>query len=135
MYESVLGDHSVVFFDNGFYDVDESKPLWFGQKRRKTPNPFSCTAPSFMKRPIKDSIYDREDCSCIYCFTPQLCDRAEKVNRNQERSYVPFIEVAKESLGKDFNPADLILLNAEIRRRARNSVTFRRSHNVLRKRG
>ena len=116
----VCWETSVVFFDNGFYDVDESKPLWFGQKRRKMPNLFSCTAPSFMKRPIKDGIYDWEDCSCIYCFTPQLCDRAEKVNRNQERPYVPFIEVAKESLGKDFNPADLISLNAEIRGCARN---------------
>ena len=30
---SVLGDPGVSFFDNGFHDADESKPLWSGQRR------------------------------------------------------------------------------------------------------
>ena len=77
-----------------------------------------------MKRPIKDSVYDREDRIRTYCFTPQLCDRAEKANRNQGQPCVPFMQIVQESLGKDFNPVDLISLDPEIRGRARNSVHF-----------
>ena len=61
-----------------------------------------------MKRPIKDGAYNREDHSRIYCFTPQLCDRVKKANRNQGRPYVPFIQIAEEPLGKDFNHVHLI---------------------------
>ena len=75
-----------------------------------------------MKRPIKDGVYDREDRSRICYFTPPLCDRAEKVNRNQGRPYVPFTQIAEESLGKVLNPVDLISPDPEIRGRARNSV-------------
>ena len=82
---SVPGDPSVSFLDNRFHDADESKPLWSGQRRRKIPNPFTCTAPSFMKQRIKDGIYDREDRSRIYCFSCQLCHQAEKANQNQGR--------------------------------------------------
>ena len=58
---TVLGDRGVVFFDNSFSDGDEKKALWLGQKRKKLPNPFSGTAPSFMKRPIKENAYNRDD--------------------------------------------------------------------------
>ena len=50
---SVLGDPSTVFFDNGFSIGDEKKPLLSGYERKKLPNRLSCTAPLFMKRPIK----------------------------------------------------------------------------------
>ena len=43
----------------------------------KNRDPCSCTDPSFMKRPIKDNSYNREGRSIIFCYTPQLCDRAE----------------------------------------------------------
>ena len=75
---NVLGDgSSTVFFDNGFSIGDEEKPLWSGYRRKKLPNPWTCTDPSFMKRPIKDNSYNREGRSMIFCYTPQLCDRAE----------------------------------------------------------
>ena len=70
---TVLGDPSIIFFDNSFSDGDEKKALWLGQNRKKLPNPFSCTAPSFMKRPIKENAYNRDDCNHIYCYTPHLC--------------------------------------------------------------
>ena len=41
---------------------------------------------------------------------------------DQGRPYVPFIQIAEESLGKDFNPVDLISPDPEIRGYARNSV-------------
>ena len=46
---SMLGDPDVSFFDNGFHNADKSKPLSLRQRRPKIPNPFTCTAPSFMK--------------------------------------------------------------------------------------
>ena len=82
-----------LFLKRGLHDADKCKPLWPGQRRRKIPNPFTCTAPFFMKRPIKDSVYDREDRIRTYCFTPQLCDRAEKANRNQGQPCVPFMQI------------------------------------------
>ena len=60
---SVLGDPGVSFFTNGFHDADESKPLWLGQRRQKILKPFTCTVPSFMKQPIKNGVYNKEDCS------------------------------------------------------------------------
>ena len=60
---SVLGDPNVSFFDNGFHDANESKPLWSGQRRQKILKPFTCTVPSFMKQPIKNGVYNKEDCS------------------------------------------------------------------------
>ena len=71
---TVLGHPNVIFFDNASSSVDENKPLWSGQKRKEMSNPFTCTAPSFMKRPIKERLYNSNDRSRIYCYTPQLCD-------------------------------------------------------------
>ena len=82
---TVLGDPNAIFFDNAFSSVDENKPLWSGQNRKKMLNPFTCTAPSFMKQPIKERLYNSNNRSCIYCYTPQLCDRAEIVNRRQNK--------------------------------------------------
>ena len=67
---SMLGHASMVFFDHGFSIGDEKKLLWSGFGRKKLPNPLSCTGSSFMKRPIKDSSYNREGRSEIFCYTP-----------------------------------------------------------------
>ena len=67
----VLGDPGAVFFDNGFFIGDEKNPLWSGYGRKKLPNPLSCTAPSFMKRPIKDGSYNCEGRSEIFCYILQ----------------------------------------------------------------
>ena len=61
-----LAGLGVSFFDNGFHDADKSRPLWLGKRCRKIPNSFTCTMPSFMKRPIKDGAYDREYRRHIY---------------------------------------------------------------------
>ena len=53
---TVLGDKFDIFFDNGF--GGDKKPLWSGYKRNKLPNPFSCTLLSFMKRPVKEGLYN-----------------------------------------------------------------------------
>ena len=71
---TVLGDPNAIFFDDAFSRVDENKPLWSRQKRKEMSNPFTCTAPSFMKRPIKERLYNSNNRSRIYCYTPQLCD-------------------------------------------------------------
>ena len=42
---SVLGDLTVVFFDNGFSSINENKTLWSRQTRKEMPNPFNCTHP------------------------------------------------------------------------------------------
>ena len=87
------GDPGVIFSGNSFSDSDKKKALFSGQKQKKLPNPFSCTAPSFMKRPIKEYVYNRDDHSHIYCYTPQLCDRVEEANMHVKSSFVPFIQV------------------------------------------
>lgn len=119
---TVLGDPGAVFSNNGFSDVDEKKPFGSDQKRKKMPNPFSCTVPSFIKKPIKESAYNREDYSHIYCYTPQLCDQAEDANRNQNKPYVHFIQIDEEFFGENFNPTDLVSTNPEKKYLARNAV-------------
>ena len=52
-----------------------------------------------MKRPIKDGSYNREGRSEIFCYTPQLCNRAEKVNTTNNKPFVPFIEVNQGPFG------------------------------------
>ena len=110
------------FFDNGFSNANENKPLWSGQKRKKIPNPFSCIAPFFMKRAIKEGAYNREDHSRIYCYTLQLCDRAELANRSQNNVYVPFIQVNDESFGENFDPSDLVSNDPDKKFLAKNVV-------------
>ena len=110
---SVLRDPGTVFFDNSFYIGDEKKPLWSGYGRKKLPNPLRYTAPSFMRRPIKDSSYNREGRSEILYYTPQLCDRAEKANTHNNKLFVPFIEVNKESFGQSFDMTELLSSDPE----------------------
>ena len=82
---TVLGDPDSIFFDNGFSNVDETKLLWSGQKRKEMPNSFTCIAPFFVKRPIKEGFYNTVEKRHIYCYTHQLCDRAEIANRSQNK--------------------------------------------------
>ena len=105
---TVLGNQGAVFFGNGFSINDEKKLLWSAHGRKKLPNPFSCTAPSFMKRPIKKHTYDYKKRYEIFCYTPQLCDRAEKANTHNNKPFISFTVVNEESFAKDFNPTDLI---------------------------
>ena len=78
---TVLEDPGVVFFNNGFSNGNEKKALWSGQKRKKLPNPFSCTASSFMKRPIKENaiiattvvIFIALHLSCVIALTRLIC--------------------------------------------------------------
>ena len=119
----MLGDDpSTVFFDNGFSIGDEKKPLWSACGRKNLRNPLSSTAPSFMKRPIKDGPYNREGHSEIFCYTPQLCGHAEKANTHNNKPFVPFIEANKESFGQGFDPTDLLSSDPEKKSYARNSV-------------
>ena len=82
---TVLGDPDSTFFDDGFSNVDETKLLWSGQKRKEMPNSFTCIAPFFVKRPIKEGFYNTVEKRHIYCYTHQLCDRAEIANRSQNK--------------------------------------------------
>ena len=105
----MLGDPGIIFFfDNGFSDGDEKKSLWSGQKKKELPNPFSCTALSFMKRPIKGNAYKRDNHSHIYCYTYQLRDRPKEAKMHNKKPFVLFIQVDKESFGIDFVPTDLV---------------------------
>ena len=117
---TILGDKSDIFFDNGF--GGDKKPLWSGYKRNKLPNPFSCTLQSFMKRPVKEGFYDTSRRSENFCYTPQLCDKFEEVNRNNTMPHIPFTEVNKETFGDAFYAPDLISLNLEKKAAARKAV-------------
>ena len=111
---TLLGDPCVVFLDNGFSDGDERKALWSRQRRKKLPNPFSCTALSFMERPIKENAYNCDDHSHIYCYTPQFSDQAEEANMHNRKPFAPFIQVDKESFGIDFiSPISYIVTQRE----------------------
>ena len=88
--------------------------------RKPLPNPFSCTAPSFMKRPIKENAYNRDE--RIYCYIPQLCDRVEEANMHNEKPFVPFIQVIEESSSIDFVPTDLVGSDPERKLSARKAV-------------
>ena len=120
--DAVLEDPGVVFFDNGFYDVDEKKSLLSCQKRKKLPNSFSCTAPSFMKRPIKENAYNCDNRSHICCYTPQLCNQAEETNMHNKKPFVLFIQVGEEFFGIDFVPTDLVGSDPERKLSARQDV-------------
>ena len=104
----VSGDPHDQFFDNGF--LNEKKTLWSGFKRNKLPNPVCLKMPSFMKRPMKEGYYDRSKQCEIFCYTPQLCDRNEEANKQNNMPYIPFIEVNKNTFGENFHPPDLIAL-------------------------
>ena len=55
-------------------------------------------------------------------YTPELCGRAEKANTHNNKPFVPFIEVNKESFGQGFDPTDLLSSDPEKKSYARNSV-------------
>ena len=94
---SMLGDLNVVLFDNGFSSIDENKALWSRQTRKEMPNLFSCKAPSFLKRCVREGLYNLVDRTHIYCYAPRLCDRAEITNRSQNKPCVPFIQIDEKS--------------------------------------
>ena len=117
---TILDDKFDEFFGSGF--SGNKKPLWSGYKQNKFPNLFSCTLPSFMKRPVKEGFYNTSKCFEIFCYTPQLCDRIEEANRNNTMPYVPFVEVNNEKFGDDFYPPDLASSNLEKKATARKAV-------------
>ena len=119
---TVLGDPNAIFFDDAFSRVDENKPLWSRQKRKEMSNPFTCTAPSFMKRPIKERLYNSNDRRRIYCYTPQLRGRAEIATRSQNKPYAPFIQIDESSFGESFDLTDLLSLDTEENSLERNVV-------------
>ena len=78
--------------------------------------------PSFIKRPIKDSSYNREGRSEKFCYTPELCNCAEKADTHNNKPFVPFIEANKKLFGQGFDPTGLLSSNPEKKSCARNSV-------------
>ena len=117
---TILGDPQDNFYDNGF--LNEKKTLWSGFKRNKLPNPVSFTMPSFMKRPMKEGYYDPSKRCEIFCYTPQLCDRNEEANKQNNMPYIPFIEVNKNTFGENFHPPDLIGTDVDKKNVARKAV-------------
>ena len=117
---TILGDPQDNFYDNGF--LNEKKTLWSGFKRNKLPNPVSFTMPSFMKRPMKEGCYDPSKRCEIFCYTPQLCDRNEEANKQNNMPYIPFIEVNKNTFGENFHPPDLIGTDVDKKNVARKAV-------------
>ena len=103
---TVLGDPNDLFFDNGL--LNKKKTLWSGFKRNKLRNPVSFTMPSFMKRPMKEGYYDSSKRCEIFCYTPQLCDRNEEANKQNNMPYIPSIQVNKNTFGENFHPPNLI---------------------------
>ena len=117
---TVLGDPNDLFFDNGY--GGEKKTLWSGYKRNKLPNPVSFAMPSFMKRLMKEGHYDSTKRCEIFCYTPQLCDRNEEANKQNNMPYIPLIEVNKNAFGEKFHPPDLIGTDLDKKKAARNAV-------------
>ena len=70
---SVLGDTGTVFFDNGFSIGDEKQRLHLWRDLS-----------------IKDGSCNREGRSEIFCYTPQLCDRAEKADTHNNKPFFTF---------------------------------------------
>ena len=68
-----------------------------------------------MKRPIKDGHYDTSKRCEISCYTPQLCDRIEKVNQHNKQLFVPSIKVRKESFWENLYPPDFLSCDPEIK--------------------
>ena len=85
----------------------------------KTTQPHELYSPSFMKRPTKDGSYNREGCSEIFCYTPQLCDCAEKTSTHKS-FFLPFIEVNKELFRQGFDQTNLVSSDPEKKSYARN---------------
>ena len=117
---TVLGDKQDLFLDNEF--GGEKEDLWSRYKRNKIRKPFSCTIPSFMKRPIKEGHYDTSKRCEVFCYTPQLCDRIEKANQHNKQPFVLFIEARKESFGENFHPPNLLSCDLEKKALARKSL-------------
>ena len=117
---TILGDPQDNFYDNGF--LNENKTLWSGFKRNKLPNPVSFTMPSFIKRPMKEGYYDPSKRCEIFRYTPQLCDRNEEANKQNNMPYIPFIEVNKNTFGENFHPPDLIGTDVDKKNVARKAV-------------
>ena len=55
---------------------------------------------------MKERSYNTKERCKIFCYTPQLCDRTEKANINNNMPFIPFIEVNKESFGENFYMTD-----------------------------
>ena len=83
---TILRDPHDQFFNNGF--LNEKKRLWSGFKRNKLPNTVSFTMPSFMKRPMKEGYYDPSKRCEIFCYKPQLCNRNEEANKQNNMPYI-----------------------------------------------
>ena len=88
--------------------LNQKKRLWSGFKTNKLPNPVSFTMPSFMERPMKEGYYDPSKRCEIFCYTPELSDRNEEGNKQNNMPYIPFIEVNKNAFAENFHPPDLI---------------------------
>ena len=116
----MLGDTDDMFFDRRF--GGENKLLWSSYRRQKMKNPFSCTIPSFLKRPMKEGSHETSKQPEIFCYTPQWCDRKEEANKVQSHPFVPFCSVNKESFVDGFYPPDLLSEDASKTRYARNCV-------------
>ena len=119
---TLLGDPCVVFLDNGFSDVDERKALWLRQRRKKLPNPFSCTALSFMERSIKENAYNCDDHSHIYCYTSQLSDRAEEANMHNRKPFCSFYSSRQRIFWYRFCFTDLVHSDPERKLVTRKAV-------------
>ena len=116
---TILSDPNDQFYDNGF--LNEKKMLWSGFKRNKLPNPVSFTRPSF-KRPMKEG-HDNLSKRCeIFCYTPQLRDRNEEANKQNNMPFIPFIEVHKNTFGENFHPPDLIGTDLDKKNVARKAI-------------
>ena len=75
-----------------------------------------------MKRAIKEGSYNTEERCEIFCYTPQLCGRAEKANTNNNMSFIPFTEVNKETSGASFCSIDLVGSDLDKKSSARKAV-------------
>ena len=78
--------------------------------------------PSFMKRPMKEGYYDPSKRCEIFCYMPQLCDRNEEANTQNNMPYIPFIEVNKNTFGENVHPPDLIGTDVDKKNVARKAV-------------
>ena len=56
------------------------------------------------------------------CYTPQLRDRNEEANKQNNMPYIPFIEVNKNTFGENFHPPDLIGTDLDKKTVARKAV-------------
>lgn len=113
---TVLGDPNNFFYNGGF--GCENKPLCSTCRRQKFRNPFSCTVPSFLKRPMKEASLDTIKQSEIFCITLSN-QRRSKVQR---QPFVCFIIVNEAVLVMEFTLFSLLNEDASQRCYARNYV-------------